>query len=149
MFNSSFEQHHIGPCCSLSSSSSIPLLTGEIQEVPTPLSPLSPPPSADSGAGVRRRHTRVRSITSRAEMMPRPSSAKGRVEILLSRDNSSSPLPTSPTPSQDSRTSRETQVRILTTSCPNVVGHCLMLYKVIANFVLPDSLSRAHKGSYV
>ena len=43
-------------------------------------SPLSPPPSTDSGASVKRKHSRGRSMSSRAEIMARPSSAKARVD---------------------------------------------------------------------
>lgn len=98
--------------------SPLPSSTGDLPDAPSPLplSPLSPPPSAESGAGVRRRHTRVRSVTSRAEMMSRPSSARARVEVQQPQDHPSSPLPTSPTPSQHSYTSRDVQV-MLTRQC--------------------------------
>ena len=50
-------------------------LSGELPETP-----LSPPPSADSGAGVRHRHTRGRSVTSKVDMM-RPTSVRSPIRM--------------------------------------------------------------------
>ena len=64
-------------------------------EVPDTPSSFSPPASADNGAGVRSRHCRVRSITSKSEMVP-PWASSGNVLPEVSLPVLMTHQPTSP-----------------------------------------------------
>lgn len=59
-----------------------PFPTGEMTDGAAPLSPPLPSDSESGTLGgvVKRRHSRGRSVTSKAEMMSRPNSAKARVD---------------------------------------------------------------------